>query len=236
MSEGDEKIIDKIAFRDIIKRDDVDEFAKIFSSAHNIVQIIYMVEKQLSTKCMKFMLCNNMITKQLLDDMLCQAVVHTDESSQELDFIKLLLTFGANPNIDLIQSKSPMIVSPVFRRCPKLVKLLIQYGANVDNVVTANGMGIIQLACFQSAECLKVLAEAGANLKVKMYDGVLPDATHYLQVTIPHRIRACRDAVMTLILCRRNGNVPFIWVDKHNVLQICRLLWATRRSPAWDGQ
>lgn len=119
-----------------------------------------------------------------------------------------------------------------------IVKLLIAHGRNIDEQNAVFGNTPLHLAaCNGFIECVKILVESGANMYLNNHYGHYPNPCttairRYLHVDIPHRTKRCRDAIVTLLLCRRSG--PFNLVDKHNVHQICQLLWKSRRFDVWD--
>lgn len=53
----------------------------------------------------------------------------------------------------------------------------------------------------------------------------------YINVTLPQRAANCRAAVVTFQLCARHG--AFGQIDKHNLLEIAKRVWQSRRSPIW---
>ncbi len=122
-----------------------------------------------------------------------------------------------------------------------LIYPLLQRGIDVNStLVGGEEMTLLHFACkHNSYNAVRIFVEAGADIKhtdiyghTPIYMSIMFCAI-YLTERIPRRAKACREAIVTLILCRRHTLGPFRHVDKHNVLQICQLLWSSRRNPVW---
>ena len=92
----------------------------------------------------------------------CYGRSHKSREAQ-LDYIKLLLKHGANPNIGVIDSgKTPLHAAA---QCGhyKCMELLLDAGASVDAHTLSSNMTPICLACQGHADCTKLLLDWGAN-------------------------------------------------------------------------
>lgn len=72
-----------------------------------------------------------------------------------------LLDHGADPNLHPDKNKN--VLESVENE--KLAKLLIERGATVDNVVTSDGLGLLQIAAVKNrVHVIKLFVQHGANI------------------------------------------------------------------------
>lgn len=90
---------------------------------------------------------------------LCSAV-----RTKDIEIIRLLLENGANPNTERYQDETPLQIA-CFNEQPKVVELLLQYGADVKSGGGRFGFPLqLTAATFGSVETLKVLVANGADV------------------------------------------------------------------------
>ncbi|RAO72488.1 uncharacterized protein BHQ10_008500 [Talaromyces amestolkiae] len=90
---------------------------------------------------------------------LCSAV-----RSKDIEIIRHLLENGANPNSERYQDETPLQIA-CSNEQPKVVELLLQYGASISSGGGRFGFPLqLTAATFGSVETLKVLVANGANV------------------------------------------------------------------------
>lgn len=166
--------------------------------------------------------------------------------NNNFNMINMLLEMGANVTL-IHHGWSILHMQCVVNGSPVLTAFLLRQ-PKIDKIINLrtpfHGFSALHFASSsRQFENVRALVEAGANFQLLDKNGytpanvvpnVSPEIRHYLTATVPGRIGACTRAIFALIICRRHAIGTFGMVDKHNVLQICRILWDSRRLDVWD--
>ncbi len=101
---------------------------------------------------------------------------------ENVTMVETLLQHGSNPNFEIGMWKSPLEMACACARCPKIVKLLIERGADVNYVNSRNmsaiGATVVNIGCTEDTEeiaatyeTVKILFLANADIRLVNANG-----------------------------------------------------------------
>jgi uncharacterized protein len=100
--------------------------------------------------------------------------VSSDENCPDPEIAEQLLIFGADPDFENEHTIVPPLRIAFGNQCPELVKLLLDYGADV-NMRTKRGLTLLQMAVvFGNTNMVELLLDYGADTDVVNNQGQTP--------------------------------------------------------------
>lgn len=157
-------------------------------------------------------------------------------SQGALEIVELLLQAGAQVNNKDDNEATPLIRACMYKKDPRLVKILIDHGADVNSAM-CSGETALHFACSEGVpEIVECLLKAGASLHVRECNGVTP-----LSVAI----RKGHEEIVKLLLalpaidCEENdaiGNSLLILAVMKGTPKIVRLLLDKGVNPSKQSQ
>lgn len=142
--------------------------------------------------------------------------------------VTMLIKSGAD--VDAVDHKGRTPMHHAFEHdLTESMKMLISYGANLK---FSDDVGF-HLATRNSLESVEILAESDANFCIECPTAAV---SYYLSITMPSRIRRCKQSVLALLLYSRHIRTIYGPLDKNIWKCIGQFIWASRRLPVWEEQ
>lgn len=88
-------------------------------------------------------------------------------SSSDMAYVEQLLKKGANPNIKFNQKNFSILMDAAMEGNAELISILLNYGANIDEVDNTGKSALIYAAVEGHKEVIEILLKNGANSKIK---------------------------------------------------------------------
>nr|XP_009667348.1 PREDICTED: ankyrin repeat and SOCS box protein 3 isoform X1 [Struthio camelus australis]XP_009667349.1 PREDICTED: ankyrin repeat and SOCS box protein 3 isoform X1 [Struthio camelus australis]XP_009667350.1 PREDICTED: ankyrin repeat and SOCS box protein 3 isoform X1 [Struthio camelus australis]XP_009667351.1 PREDICTED: ankyrin repeat and SOCS box protein 3 isoform X1 [Struthio camelus australis]XP_009667352.1 PREDICTED: ankyrin repeat and SOCS box protein 3 isoform X1 [Struthio camelus austra len=128
-----------------------------------------------SSECLRLLICaapsDNYIKSETFEGM---CALHLSASHGCLESVSILLEAGADPNEVTTEATTPLFLA-VENGHSGIVKLLLQYGANINGHHSWSGWNSLHQASFQGyTEIIKILLEKGANKECEDDFGITP--------------------------------------------------------------
>lgn len=97
---------------------------------------------------------------------------------KDLDVIQLLLSAGADPNIQDSDGIAPLVIA-TWKRSPKMVLSLLSAGANPNMQDSDGWTALMSASRIGHIECMSILLTAGADPSLTTADGLTAETLAY---------------------------------------------------------
>jgi hypothetical protein len=147
--------------------------------------------------------------------------IHTATRGNKIECVAFLLEHKADVNITELPDMLTTLHVAAFYNYIHIIKLLLQYGANIESKTIAGNTPLMTAIQCNEGEAANVLINAGAR--------IYPSKIPWIEDLRLRRIHAVRSSILAFILCCRRTLV----IDKNVVKYIAQMVWATLWDPAW---
>ncbi|EJD51619.1 hypothetical protein AURDEDRAFT_120897 [Auricularia subglabra TFB-10046 SS5] len=124
-----------------------------------------------------------------------RVTARTPEAAKMLDHaatLRVLLALGADASLPAINGATPLHLASCLRGRPELVRILIQYGVDVNARDRYGQSPIFDAMLSNEVECVEALMEGGADVSLVNADGIAPIVVHPVSPQVTATIQRWR--------------------------------------------